>query len=363
MTTVPILTSPVSPQPLTKSARLWMPKRVVITPDALAEPFGRAMYERITALGLPVELLKSNRITNLRGADDRETYRIAKNTLAIVNAPPSAFKFQPIPPSADWQVNLAEGCPAHCQYCYLAGSLSGPPVVRVFANLPKLLANTANYETPGRQTTFEVSCYTDVLGIEHLTGSLAECIRYFGTRPDAQLRFVTKYDDVDSLLALPHNGQTRARVSLNAEPVARRLEGGTASIEARLQALRKLALPVEQGGGGYPVGIIIAPIMPIPDWQQQYGKLLDRIAEAIDFDCNINVEFITHRFTPGSKEVLLNWYPNTPLDLNEATRSAKMNKFGGRKFVYQASDMQTLKRFFHTEWASRFPDAPVLYWT
>jgi spore photoproduct lyase len=353
-----------------------MPRRVVFTADALNEPFGQAMYERISAQGLPIEVAKNNRITGLRGADERETYRIAKNTLAVVNAPPSAFKLQPIPPSADWQMNLAEGCPAHCHYCYLAGSLSGPPVVRAYANLPKMLAHTATYEgtyppnkswqgnEENRPTTFEVSCYTDVLGIEHLTGSLAECIRYYGRREQGQLRFVTKYDHVNSLLDLSHNGQTRARVSLNAETVARRLEGGTASVEARLQAIRRLALPKEQGGGGYPIGIIIAPIMPIPDWRGHYTDLLDRIADALDFpQIDMNVEFISHRFTPGSKDVLLQWYPNTSLEMDEATRAEKRNKFGGTKYVYRPEEMKEMKAFFYDEWRRRFPNAPVLYWT
>lgn len=362
-------------QSLIKSPRLWMPKRVVFTADALKEPYGQAIYERISALNLPIEIAKNNRITGLRGADERETYRIAKNTLAIVNAPPSAFKLQPIPPSADWQMNLAEGCPAHCHYCYLAGSLAGPPVVRAYANLPKMLAQTATYEgtyppnrswqgnDANRPTTFEVSCYTDVLGIEHLTGGLAECIRYYGTRPMGHLRFVSKYDLVDSLLDLPHNGHTRARFSLNADVVARRLEGGTASVEARLQALRKLALPKELGGGGYPIGLVIAPIMPIPDWREQYTALLDRIAEVIDFPSDMNVEFISHRFTPGSKDVLLQWYPNTSLEMDEATRAEKRNKFGGTKYVYRPEEMKEMKAFFYAEWQKRFPNAPVLYWT
>ena len=362
--------------PLLKSPKLWMPKRVVFTADALNEPFGQAMYERISALNLPIEIAKNNRITGLRGADERETYRIAKNTLAIVNAPPSAFRLQPIPPSADWQMNLAEGCPAHCQYCYLAGSLSGPPVVRAYANLPAMLAHTATYEgtyPPNRSwqandahrpTTFEVSCYTDVLGIEHLTGSLAECIRYFGTRELGQLRFVSKYDQVDSLLDLPHNGQTRARFSLNAESVARRLEGGTASVEARLRALRQLALPRERGGGGYPVGIVLAPLMPIPDWRAHYTDLLDRIAATFDFGpVDMNAEFISHRFTPGSKDVLTQWYPNTTLEMDETTRAEKRNKFGGTKYVYLPAVMKEMKAFFYDEWQKRFPNAPVLYWT
>ncbi|WP_229379448.1 spore photoproduct lyase family protein [Fibrella forsythiae] len=363
-----------------RSARVWMPKRVLFTPDALNEPFGQQIYDRVSSLNLPIEVMKNNRLTGLRGTDERETYRIAKNTLAVVNAPPSAMRLQPIPPSADWQMNLAEGCPAHCHYCYLAGSLQGPPVVRVYANLPSMLAHTATYEgtyppnkswqesDSSRPTTFEVSCYTDVLGIEHLTGSLAECIRYYGSREKGQLRFVTKYDQVDSLIDLPHNGQTRARFSLNAEPVARKLEGGTASIEARLQALRKLALPREKGGGGYPVGVVLAPIMPIPNWREEYTSLLDRIYAALDYGINanvldLNVEFISHRFTPGSKDVLMQWYPNTSLDMDEAGRSQKRNKFGGTKYVYQPTDMQELKRFFYDEWAKRFPAAPILYWT
>ena len=365
MPTQQTLFTPTLPvkQSLRANARLWLPKRVLFTPDALEEEFGQQIHERVSQLDLPIEVLKSNRLTGLRGADERETYRNAKNTLAVVKAPPSAFRLQPIPPSADWQMNLAEGCPAHCQYCYLAGSLQGPPVTRVYANLPQMLANTAAYEQPGKLTTFEVSCYTDVIGIEHLTGSLAECIQYFGNRPEAQLRFVTKYNQVDSLLELPHNGRTRARVSLNAEPIARRLEGGTASLDARIQALRKLALPTEQGGGGYPVGVVVAPIMPIVDWQTYYTDLLDRLAIALDFDCDLTVEFITHRFTPGSKDVLMEWYPNTSLDMEETGRATKRNKFDGIKYVYEPDEMKRLRNFFYTEWRNRFQNAPIMYWT
>lgn len=118
----------------------------MFTPAALDEPFGQRIFERVQALNLPVETLLANRLTGLRGEDERATYNRAKRTLAIVNAPAGHFKLQPIPPSADWQFHVAEGCPAHCQYCYLAGSLSGPPVVRAFANLSAILENLAHYE-------------------------------------------------------------------------------------------------------------------------------------------------------------------------------------------------------------------------
>jgi len=349
--------------PDTRKPRLWMPERVLFTPAALEEPWGQQILARVQALELPVEELPRNRLTGLRGEDERDTYNTAKRTLAVVTAPPSSFKLSPIPPSADWQFHIAEGCPAHCQYCYLAGSLQGPPVIRVFANLPQILENLAAYERSGEATTFEVSCYTDPLGIEHLAGSLAECIRYFGTRQDGHLRWVSKFDAVDRLLDLPHNGHTRCRISVNAAPVSGRFEGGTASVASRLQALRRLALPRSQGGGGYPVGLVIAPIMLMEDWSFHYGQLLDLISEALDFDCDLTFELISHRFTPGSKEVLLNWYPQTKLDMDEAKRSVKRNKFGGTKYVYDSDTMKTLRRFFESEIARRFSQARILYWT
>lgn len=350
--------TPVASEAGIRKARLWMPERVMFTPAALDEPWGQQILERLQSLNLPIEELKQNRLTGLRGESDRETYAIAKRTLAVVTAPPSQFKLSPIPPSADWQFHLAEGCPAHCQYCYLAGSLQGPPVIRAYANLPQILNNLAAYERPGSPTTYEVSCYTDPLGIEHLTGSLAECIRYFGIREDGHLRWVSKFDNVEGLLDLPHNGHTRCRASVNVAPVSDRLEGGTASVEARLQALRRLGLE-----GGYPIGVVIAPIMPIENWQEHYRQLFDRISSALDFDCDLTFELISHRFTPGSKDVLLSWYPNTKLDLDESKRSVKRNKFGGTKYVYPNDMMRELRQFFEREIARRFPNAKVLYWT
>ncbi len=349
--------------------RLWMPQQALFTPAALEQSWGRQIEARALALGVSVERLKANRLPPMRADAGGTAYNKAKRTLAVVNAAPGASKLQPIPPSADWQFHLAEGCPAHCQYCYLAGSLAGPPVIRAFANLPNILDNLAHYEKPGAGrneaagTTFEASCYTDPLALEHLTGSLAETIRWFGTREHAFLRYTTKFDAVEPLLDLPHNGHTRPRASVNADPVARRLEGGVAPVSARLAALRRLALPRAEGGGGYPVGLVIAPIMPVDDWEAHYGRLLDDAQEAVGFAPDITFELITHRFTPGSKEVLQGWYPKTSLDMVEETRAQKRNKFGGVKFVYPPDTMKALRGFFTSEIARRFPQGRILYWT
>jgi len=327
------------------------------------------MAERCSRLGVDVVELRSNRLEGLRGTDDRETYRRAKSTLAITVAPPSARRPQPIPPSADWQFHLARGCPAHCQYCYLAGSLPGPPVTRAHANLEQILAELPPLEGQGtvtsRQrarahegTTFEASCYTDPLGIEHLTGSLAAAIRFFAGRPQSGLRFTTKYDAVEELAHLTHGGRTRARFSVNTQQAAG-MEGGTAPVRARLEAMSRLAI------AGYPVGLTIAPIMSGGDWRRAYAELLDAAANALATvdDVDLTVELITHRFTDTSKSVLRGWYPASKLEMDESRRTLKRTRFGGSKHVYPKELMRDMRGFFEDEIARRLPSAQILYFT
>lgn len=351
--------------------RLWVPRHVLVTPAALEHAHGRAMVERVAALGAEVTRLKSNRLMGLPRPDEPRAYATAKSTLAITVASPAKRRLQPIPPSADWRFDLAEGCPAHCQYCYLAGSLSGPPITRAYANIEEILGGLAEYVGRGavtsRQaerahegTTFEASCYTDPLGIEHITGSLAEAIRYFGAwDADVQLRWTTKYDGVDPLLPLPHGGKTRVRFSVNAEAVARKLEGGTAPLAARLAAMGRMAR------AGYPVGLTIAPIMAIEGWREAYASLLDGAAAELAgvTTPDLTVELITHRFTPGSKEVLTGWYPGSSLEMDEAARTRKLTKFGSVKYVYPKETMREMRGWFEREVADRLPAARVLYWT
>ncbi|MEP6851613.1 MAG: spore photoproduct lyase family protein [bacterium] len=354
--------------------RRWRPRHVLVTRSAADLPHTAEILRRCEAAGVTdVTMLDGDRLTGLRGASEREAYARAKATLAVVVAPPSALKPQPIPPSADWRIDLARGCPAHCQYCYLAGSLGGPPITRVYANLDDVLAGigthagrgtvtSATAERAHEGTTFELSCYTDPLGIEAVTGSLAAAIGRVGTGEfgaDVSLRFTTKFDDVGDLLTLPHNGRTRVRFSVNAAEVADRFEGGTARLPARLAALRAMAV------AGYKVGLTIAPVIPVPDWRAAYGRLLDEVASTLHGvpDLDLTAEIITHRFTPASRDVLLGWYPQTRLEMDVSSRDAKRSKFGGVKYVYPRATMRTMREWFTAELERRLPGTPLLYWT
>ena len=343
----------------------WIPRFVLATPSALGWPEGAAIVERAASRGAEVVRLRSDRLTGLPDA-----YRDAKRTLAVVTASPSRRRLQPIPPSADWRFDLAEGCPAHCAYCYLAGSLAGPPIIRAYANLPEILAELPDAVGHGRVTsastarahegtTFECSCYTDPLALEHLTGHLAACITRFGAwDAPVQLRFTTKFDAVGPLLGLSHNGRTRVRFSVNARE-AERHEGGAPRVPQRLAALRAMA------AAGYPVGLTVAPILRLRNWMEAYDRLFGDVAESLRDvpGVDLTIELITHRFTPKSKDVLAGWYPGSTLEMDEAQRSRKTTKFGSVKYVFPRDEMLAMRTAIEASISRQLPGASLLYWT
>ncbi|VXD01872.1 spore photoproduct lyase family protein [Sphingomonas sp. 8AM] len=348
----------------------WRPRRLLVTRSSLGFAQGRAIVERAAALGVEIVELRGDRLALDLPNDPRRAYALAKSTLAVVVAPPSKRRLQPIAPSADWRVDLAEGCPAHCSYCYLAGSLKGPPITRVYANLDEILDGLAAYVGQGRVTsgsrdrahegtTFEASCYTDPLALEPITGALSTTIAWFGRwEAPVQLRFTSKFADVDPLLPLNHHGRTRMRASIN-PPLFGRFEGGTAPVAARVAALARMA------AAGYPVGLTIAPIIAADGWEAAYSALLDDVAAsfAAARDIDLTVELITHRFTAASKAVLDSWYPGSSLDMGAAGRTTKRTKFGTEKQVYDAATMRALRRFFEERIGVVLPAARILYWT
>jgi spore photoproduct lyase len=116
---------------------------------------------------------------------------------------------------------------------------------------------------------------------------------------------------------------------------------------------------------GYKVGLTIAPIIAAEGWREAYRDLIAAAAEQLHGlpDLDLTAELITHRFTPGSREVLTSWYPGSDLEMDPEQRAEKRTKFAGTKFVYPPELMTELKTFFHAELAERLPEARILYWT
>jgi len=340
--------------------RPFIPDVAYFEPQALDYPIGQEIYDRLQKMRVPIQYTTShNRITNLPGDTELQKYRNAKRTLVV--GVRKTLKFDTSKPSAEYAIPIATGCIGHCHYCYLQTTLGNKPYVRVYVNIPEILQQAAEYiqERAPEVTRFEAACTSDPLSIEHLTGNLRRLIEFMGQQEYGRLRFVTKFDGVDSLLDAHHNGHTRFRFSINADYVIRNFEPSTAPLAERVAAARKVAM------AGYPLGFIIAPIYRFDGWEEQYVQLLEYLAAEIPQAPNSDVTFelIQHRFTKPAKKIIEKRYPKTKLELDEAKRKYKWGRYGIGKYVYQDEEQKEITTLFEHSIPKLLPQAHIEYFT
>ncbi|WP_353894203.1 spore photoproduct lyase [Proteinivorax hydrogeniformans] len=334
---------------------MYKPKRALFHKESLDYPKGKLIYDMLRKDGINIEILKSNRVTQIPGKTAEQAYNEAKKTLVI--AVRKTLKFQSCKPSAHYQLPLVTSCPGLCQYCYLQTTLGKKPYISVYVNTDEILAKAEDYINEKKEETiiFEGAATSDPLPLEHYTNNLAETIEFFGRQKRGRFRFVTKFDNVDELLNLKHNNHTEFRFSINTEKIISEYEHRTASAKRRVEAAKKVSK------SGYPMGFLIAPIFLYPNWKKDYINLLESLAENLYDVPTLTFELIAHRFTKRAKQNILDVFPNTTLPLDEEERKLKYGQFGYTKYVYQKEQYGELEEFFKENITKLFPKAKILY--
>lgn len=340
--------------------KVFIPELVYFEPNALEYPMGARIYKWAQQQALPIHMTTShNRITNLPGEGELEKYRIAKRTLVV--GVRKTLEFDTSKPSAEYAIPIATGCMAHCHYCYLQTTLGAKPYVRIYVNIDDIMSRAAAYieERKPEITRFEAACTSDPVGLEHISGSLAQLVEFMGRQRYGRLRFVTKFNNVDSLLGLNHNKHTRIRFSVNADYVIKQFEPGTSSFADRIAAAGKVAR------AGYPLGFIIAPIIWHEGWEDGYAELLRKLKAEVppEAEPELTFELIQHRFTKTAKRVIQARYPKTKLEMDEAKRKYKWGRWGQGKYVYPDEQANALREFITEQIFASFPKASIDYFT
>ncbi len=173
------------------------------------------------------------------------------------------------------ELKWAYGCPFDCAWCYLKGTFRFLPTRTrpVIKDYKKIELHTRRFlnevTTPEILNTGEIA---DSLMWEGSNKSFSKfIIPIFEEQDRHKVLFVTKSNNIKSLLEInPHN-QVIASFSLNADEVAQRWERGAPSVHRRIEAGRKLSQ------AGYEVRIRIDPIIPVTDWRTYYTNLIDQI--------------------------------------------------------------------------------------
>ncbi|NMM65895.1 spore photoproduct lyase [Clostridium sp. P21] len=338
---------------------MFIPKRIIFEKDSLDYEMGKSIFSKFKDND-NVEIIKmtSNRLKqHIPGNDLFTQYREGKRTLVV--GIKKTLKFQSCKPSAHYQLPLVSGCMGQCEYCYLNTQLGDKPFVKVHANIDDILNQAQKYinERLPNITVFEGAATSDPIPVEYCTHSLQKSVDFFGKNPNARFRFVTKYNDIESLLNLEHNGHTEVRFSINTSFVINKYEHFTASKGKRIEAAIKVAQ------SGYPVGFLIAPVFIYPSWKEHYHDLLVELSSKLPDDLKFPVTFevISHRYTTIAKNRILEIFPENELPMNDEERKFKYGQFGYGKYVYEKESISEIKEFFTKEIEGLFNNKKVLY--
>lgn len=315
-------------------------KRIIFEKDAMNYEMANNILEKARKENIDIEILNSNRFISPRGMEKKEKYLYGKQTLIVGIR--KTLKFQTCKPSAHYQLPLISGCVGQCEYCYLNTQFSDRPYVYVYVNIDEILDQAKKHIDEREEITiFEGAATSDPLPVESYSNSLKQAIEFFANEERGRFRFVTKFTNVDGLLNLKHNNHTEIRLSVNIPSIIKEFEHKTPSLDKRIEAVNKLL------SSGYPVGLIIAPVVLSENWKDEYNELLNKLSEELEVNEHpLTFEVISHRFTTRAKNTIMEIYEDTKLPMNEDERKYKYGQFGYGKFVYTKEQMEDIKSFF-----------------
>ena len=187
-----------------------------------------------------------------------------------------SMKLMPNCNSADFIVPFtSSGCSAMCLYCYLVCTYFKGAYLRLFVNRDDMIkAVRKKIEDTVHPLVFEIGSNSDLVMENLVSGNLRWIVEQF-SKLKTTATFATKFHQVEDILHIEHAGNMRIRISVNPEMIIRRVELGTSPLDKRIAAANALY------ESGYQVGVNIAPIILIDDWEKLYGEMLTTLREGL----------------------------------------------------------------------------------
>lgn len=324
---------------------------VYYEPDTLNYELGQMLRAKFANLPWN-EVDSHNYIPELTAADNRDFPKLKRHLIIGVR---KTHKYVANHKVSDWLVPYtSSGCRAMCLYCYLVCNYNKCSYLRLFVNREQMLDKLLKKDTAATvPQTFEIGSNSDLVLENTITDNLTYTIQHFAREGRGYLTFPTKFDMVNPLLGLDHRGKTIFRMSVNPPEIIRHIELGTSPLRARIKALNDIA------EAGYPVGLLIAPIVLLPDWKRLYGELIDQLGDEL-----------SHKVTQNSFiEIILMTYSFVQNAINTDAFSNAVNLLdrdimtgrGRGKYCYR-NDVRAEAEFFLRQKLSRtLANMPIKY--
>ena len=330
---------------------MFLPKEILYEENIKDYELGKELLEKFK--DVPMKIIENhNNIPEMRAKQNYEFTDIKKNLIIGVR---KTHKFVPNHKTSDFLVPYtSSGCTAMCMYCYLVCNYNKCSYLRLFVNREQMLdkiIKTSN--ASDKELTFEIGSNSDLILENTITNNLEWTIPKFAENNRGYLTFPTKFDMVEPLLNLNHNGRVIVRMSVNPQKIIQRVELGTSNLEKRVEAINKLKK------AGYKIGILIAPIILIDNWKEEYENLLiylrENLDEEVKKDAFFELIFMTYSYV--HRMINNDAFPNAIKIFDEE----KMTGRGRGKYMYKEQIREEGSKFFEKKMKEYFPNNKIMY--
>lgn len=330
---------------------MFKPKAIYFEKDIENYELGKQLIEKYKYIP-KFEIENHNNIEEMRNKQNSEFMDMKRNLIIGVR---KTHKFVDNHKTSDYLVPYtSSGCTAACMYCYLVCNYNKCAYLRLFVNREQMLEKIIKVANKAeRDLTFEIGSNSDLILENTITGNLPWTIENFKGSSKGHLTFPTKFDMVDDILNVDHQGKVTVRMSVNPEQIINRVEFGTSRLKGRIEAINKLK------EAGYKVGILIAPVIMVDNWKDLYSDLIRQLAENLSDNVKKEVFF----------EIIFMTYSFVHTKINEEAFPNAVNLFskelmtgrGKGKYMYKNQYREDGEIFLRGEMKRYFPDNEIMY--
>lgn len=330
---------------------MFKPKTIYFEKEIVNYELGKDLMEKYKDVP-KIQIENHNNIESLRKSENKEFLNLKQNLILGVR---KTHKFVENYKVSDYLVPYtSSGCIASCMYCYLVCNYNKCSYLRLFVNREEMLEKIIKTsEKSDKELTFEIGSNSDLILENTITKNLLWTIENFKNSKKGMITFPTKFDMVDSILGLDHQGKVIVRVSVNPEDIINKIEFGTSRLDGRINAINKLK------EAGYKIGILIAPVVMVENWKELYLELIkqleSKLSKNVKNDVFFEVIFMTYSYV--HTKINAEAFPNAINLYNKE----KMTGRGRGKYMYKKDLRQDGEVFIREQLAKYFPNNEILY--
>ena len=330
---------------------MFEPKAIFFEKNIQKYKLGQQLLEKYNEVP-KIEIENHNNIEEMRKKSNKEFINMKRNLIIGIR---KTHKFVENHKTSDYLVPYtSSGCTAACMYCYLVCNYNKCSYLRLFVNREEMLEKIIRTsDRSEKELTFEIGSNSDLVLENTITGNLPWTIENFIKAKKGKLTFPTKFDMIDDLLSLDHQGRVTIRMSINPEEVINKVEFGTSRLKQRIEAINKLK------EAEYKIGILIAPVILIDNWKELYSNLIKELSieltEKVKKEVFFEIIFMTYSYvhTKINEEAF-------PYAINLYNRDIMTGR-GRGKYMYKKDIRNDAEVFLREQMHKYFPQNEIMY--